>query len=82
MKNNYKSYKLIKDETLLLIDVLCVNEKKLINKLIKLNIDVIDLSLFVVSWIKCLFVNYFHIQFIQRVIDLVLLEGGSVLICL
>ena len=83
MKPYYnKQCKLIKDETLLLIDVLCVNEKQLTKKLIELKIDVIDISVFVVSWIKCLFVTYFHLGFVQRVIDLVLLEEGSVLICL
>ena len=72
--------KLMKDETLLLLDVLCVNEEKLVRKLNELHIDVIDLSVFVSSWIRCLFVHHFEIEFVQRVIDLVLLEGPSVLI--
>ncbi len=74
--------KLMRDETLLLIDVLCVNEDKLVRQLNKLSIDVIDLSVFVVSWIGCLFVHHFEIEFVQRVIDLVLLEGPSVLIAI
>eukprot|EP01083_Nonionella_stella_P011501 32643_1 len=74
--------KLMKDETLLLIDVLCVNEDKLVRKLNQLCIDVIDLSVFVSSWIRCLFVHHFEIEFVQRVIDLVLLEGPSVLIAI
>ena len=74
--------KLMKDETLLLIDVLCVNEDKLVKKLNNLEIDVIDLSVFVSSWIRCLFVHHFEIEFVQRVIDLVLLEGPSVLIAI
>eukprot|EP00485_Elphidium_margaritaceum_P001101 CAMPEP_0202697630 /NCGR_PEP_ID=MMETSP1385-20130828/10948_1 /ASSEMBLY_ACC=CAM_ASM_000861 /TAXON_ID=933848 /ORGANISM="Elphidium margaritaceum" /LENGTH=813 /DNA_ID=CAMNT_0049354131 /DNA_START=32 /DNA_END=2473 /DNA_ORIENTATION=- len=74
--------KLMKDETLLLIDVLCVNEEKLVRHLNKLEIDVIDLSVFVSSWLRCLFVHHFEIEFVQRVIDLVLLEGPSVLICI
>ena len=73
--------KLMKDETLLLIDVLCVNEDKLVRKLNQLEIDVIDLSVFVSSWIRCLFVHHFEIEFVQRVIDLVLL-APSVLIAI
>ena len=67
--------KLMKDETLLLLDVLCVNEDDLVRRLNELSIDVIDLSVFVSSWIRCLFAHHFEMEFVQRVIDLVLLEG-------
>ena len=67
--------KLMKDETLLLLDVLCVNEPDLVKRLNELHIDVIDLSIFVSSWIRCLFAHHFEMEFVQRVIDLVLLEG-------
>eukprot|EP01084_Bolivina_argentea_P240895 404557_1 len=52
--------KLMRDETLLLIDVLCVNDLSVfVGQLIEtlLCIHVIYLSLFVVSWIGCLFVS-------------------------
>jgi len=81
MTDYYKEdEKLMKDETLLLLDVLCVNEDDLVRRLNELNIDVIDLSVFVSSWIRCLFAHHFEMEFVQRVIDLVLLEGASVLI--
>ncbi len=59
--------KLMRDETLLLIHVLCVNDLSVfVGQLILIKtllyIDVIDLSLFVVSWIGCLFVSIIQFE--------------------
>eukprot|EP00494_Astrolonche_serrata_P033928 UN34197 len=72
----------LRNETLILVEVLYSREGELCEHLTQVGFDLIDICDIVRAWVQPLFTHHFPLEFVLRVLDVVFLEGPSVLLAI